>query len=593
MLYGVFSLSRVREFTSERQQLLLHRFPFTRSSFLRSNRTSPTMGLGLFLRTSAALLQALACCSWLSLSNAVSFSSPSSRGRVLDAVSLSTPCPLASSLALGQSRLSRRSPPTSGSRPSALCRPFASNSSAFLISAGRETVASSPFRSENAFSTGAVKSLSNLSPQSRLLATATSKAGLRKKRLDSLSPSELRGKRVLVRADLNVPLEVGKERGEHGDAVTISNDARIRASLPTLRYLVDSGAKTIVCSHLGRPKTEEDRKRLSLKPVADRLQSLLGNARVLMAPAVVGAEVQAMADKMENGDILLLENVRFEKGETKNDEELSRKFANLADMFVNDAFGTAHRAHSSTAGVTQFVSRSVAGFLLQQELEYLSTVVANPVRPFAALVGGAKVSSKLGVLRALIEKVDKLVIGGAMAFTFLKARGFNVGASIVEDDQMEAATQLEALAKEKGVELIIPGDVVVADRCAADAQTAVVPVTEIPEGWMGLDNGPQTTARIVEALQDCKTVLWNGPMGMSEYAPFAAGTQEVARALAEITRRGGTTVVGGGDSVAAIERLGLSNEFSHVSTGGGASLELLEGKTLPGVAALSDEEETP
>ncbi|CBZ50066.1 phosphoglycerate kinase, related [Neospora caninum Liverpool] len=549
-----------------------------------------------FLRASAALLEVLACCSWFSVSPAVSFSSPPSRGLVLDSLATVGPSPIASSL-LVQNRASSPSRLFSqlGSRRSNLRGPendFAS-SAAFLVStAGARDNLSTPDltrRLQN--SASAFKPRSQSSPQSRLRATpAASQGGLRKKRLDSLSPSELRGKRVLVRADLNVPLEVKQEGAE--EVVSIANDARIRASLPTLRYLVDSGAKTIVCSHLGRPKTEQDRQRLSLKPVAERLQSLLGNARVFMAPAVVGPEVEAMAEKLEKGDILLLENVRFEKGETKNDEELSRAFAKLSDMYVNDAFGTAHRAHASTAGVTKFLRPSVAGFLLHQELEYLSTVVANPVRPFAALVGGAKVSSKLGVLRALIQQVDKLVIGGAMAFTFLKARGIKVGASLVEDDQLEAALQMEALAKEKGVELIIPDDVVVADRCAPDAQTAVVPVTEIPDGWLGLDNGPQTTARIVQSLQDCKTVLWNGPMGMSEYEPFAAGTQDVAKALAEITRRGATTVVGGGDSVAAIERLGLSREFSHVSTGGGASLELLEGKLLPGVAALSDEEET-
>ncbi|PHJ22287.1 phosphoglycerate kinase pgkii [Cystoisospora suis] len=422
----------------------------------------------------------------------------------------------------------------------------------------------------------------------------------RKKSLDHINPSELTDKRVLVRADLNVPLLIEESKGEETDKtpssfkVSIANDARIKASLPTLRYLLDHGAKVIVCSHLGRPKKEEDFPKYSLQPVAVRLQELLGpQHKVHMAQSVVGEDLQEIERKMQKGELLLLENVRFEKGETKNDDDLARRLASLADMYVNDAFGTAHRAHASTAGVTKFLYPSVAGFLLDKELQYLNNVISNPARPFAALVGGAKVSSKLGVLESLIDKVDTLVVGGAMAFTFLMARGLKVGASIVEVDQLDAARRLEALAKEKGVKLILPEDIVIADRIANDAKTAVVPADiDIPDGWIGLDNGPKTTQKIIEALQDCKTVLWNGPMGMSEYEPFASGTRDVAKALADLTReKNVTTVVGGGDSVAAIERLGLASSISHVSTGGGASLELLEGKELPGVSALSNEDE--
>ncbi|PFH33785.1 phosphoglycerate kinase PGKII [Besnoitia besnoiti] len=537
--------------------------------------------------TPIALLGVLACLARLPISGAVSLSSPSRGLFIYSAVPVSAVSqfslpPLRQSGSSDARRL-QRSPSAAAGVP--LSPPVA-----FLA----PPCAPSAFRTgcSSAYSRGSATPAGKSFSSSRLQSTAASLGGgLGRRRLDNMSPGDLRGKRVLVRADLNVPLEVTpKDNGE--EAVGIANDARIRASLPTLRYLVDSGAKTIVCSHLGRPKTEQDRKKFSLKPVAERLQSLLGNVRVFMAPSVVGPEVEHMASQLQKGDILLLENVRFEKGETKNDRALSQQLANLADMYVNDAFGTAHRAHSSTSGVTEFLRPSVAGFLLHQELEHLSAVIANPARPFAALVGGAKVSSKLGVLRALIQKVDKLVIGGAMAFTFFKARGIDVGASIVENDELESAAELEAQAKENGVELILPEDVVVAERCAPDAHPAVVPISAIPRGWMGLDNGPQTTKKIVEALQDCKTVLWNGPMGMCEYGAFASGTQEVARALASMTRRGVTTIVGGGDSVAAVERLGLASEFSHVSTGGGASLELLEGKELPGIAALSVEDVT-
>jgi phosphoglycerate kinase len=300
------------------------------------------------------------------------------------------------------------------------------------------------------------------------------------------------------------------------------------------------------------------------------------------------AAVADCVSKMSNGDVLLLENTRFYKEEEKNDPEFAEKLAANADMFVNDAFGTAHRAHGSTEGVTKFLSPSVAGFLLQKELDYLDGAVSDPKRPFAAIVGGSKVSSKIGVIESLMEKVDKIVIGGGMVFTFLKARGLETGSSLVEEDQLELAKRLEVLAKEKGIDFILPTDVIVADKFAADAATQIVSVDAIPEGWMGLDNGPESTKMIQEKLSECKTIIWNGPMGVFEFEAFAKGTFDVADTLAELTGKGCTTIIGGGDSVAAVEKAGLAEKMSHISTGGGASLELLEGKVLPGVAALQD-----
>merc|ERR1712078_164389 len=302
----------------------------------------------------------------------------------------------------------------------------------------------------------------------------------------------------------------------------------------------------------------------------------------------IGDGVAECVDAMADGDVLLLENTRFYKEEEKNVPEFAEKLAANADMFVNDAFGTAHRAHGSTEGVTKYLDTSVAGFLLQKELDYLEGAVAEPKRPFAAIVGGSKVSSKIGVIESLMEKVDKIVIGGGMVFTFLKARGLETGSSLVEEDQLELATKLEAMAKEKGIDFILPTDVVVADKFAADAATQTVDVENIPEGWMGLDNGPKATADIIEKLSDCKTVIWNGPMGVFEFEAFAKGTFDVADALADLTGKGCTTIIGGGDSVAAVEKAGLAEKMSHISTGGGASLELLEGKVLPGVAALQE-----
>jgi len=399
---------------------------------------------------------------------------------------------------------------------------------------------------------------------------------MKKKSVGDLTKADLEGKKVLVRCDLNVPL----------DGKTITDDTRIRASIPTVKYLMENGAKVLLSSHLGRPKDGPEDK-FSLGPVAPRLTELLGT-EVKLAPDCIGDAVKECVDGLGNGEVLLLENTRFYKEEEKNVPEFAEKLAANADLFVNDAFGTAHRAHGSTEGVTKYLDTSVAGFLLQKELDYLDGAVSEPVRPFAAIVGGSKVSSKIGVIESLMEKVDKIVIGGGMVFTFLKARGLETGASLVEEDQLELATKLEAIAKEKGIDFILPTDVVVADKFAADAATQTVSVDAIPEGWMGLDNGPAATKEIIDKLSVCKTVIWNGPMGVFEFEAFSKGTYDVAEALAEFTGNGCTTIIGGGDSVAAVEKAGLADKMSHISTGGGASLELLEGKVLPGVAALAE-----
>merc|ERR1712127_501801 len=312
----------------------------------------------------------------------------------------------------------------------------------------------------------------------------------------------------------------------------------------------------------------------------------MGGQEVKMAPDCVGDKVKGMVDGMKDGDVILLENVRFYSEETANDAGFAEKLAANADLYVNDAFGTAHRAHSSTAGVTEFLKPSVSGFLLQKELDYLDGAVSNPKRPFAAIVGGSKVSSKIGVIESLMAKCDKLVIGGGMVFTFLKAKGLNTGSSLVEEDKVELATTLMKKAKDKGVNFILPTDVVLADKFAADANTKVAKVEDIPDGWMGLDNGPGSTKMIQKELEECKTIIWNGPMGVFEMEKFAAGTNDVAKTLAECTGKGAITIIGGGDSVAAVEKAGLAEKMSHISTGGGASLELLEGLVLPGVAAL-------
>merc|ERR1711920_382547 len=409
---------------------------------------------------------------------------------------------------------------------------------------------------------------------SRVARSAT--VEMAKKSVGDLSGDDLKGKTVLVRCDLNVPL----------DGKTITDDTRIRASVPTVKYLMDNGAKVLLASHLGRPKSGPEDK-FSLAPVAPRLSELLGK-EVAMAPDCIGDGVAECVGKMAEGDVLLLENTRFYKEEEKNVPEFAEKLAACADLFVNDAFGTAHRAHGSTEGVTKYLSPSVAGFLLQKELDYLDGAVSEPKRPFAAIVGGSKVSSKIGVIESLMEKVDKIVIGGGMVFTFLKARGLETGSSLVEEDQLELASKLEKIAAEKGIDFILPTDVIVADKFAADAATQTVSVESIPEGWMGLDNGPEATKMIQEKLSDCKTVIWNGPMGVFEFDAFSKGTFAIADTLAELTGSGCTTIIGGGDSVAAVEKAGLAEKMSHISTGGGASLELLEGKVLPGVAALNE-----
>jgi phosphoglycerate kinase len=397
-----------------------------------------------------------------------------------------------------------------------------------------------------------------------------------KKSVEDLSDDELKGKKVLIRCDLNVPL----------DGKTITDDTRIRASVPTIKYLMEKGATVAACSHLGRPKDGPEDK-FSLAPCAERLGELLGK-EVKLAPDCIGDEVAKMVAEAGEGDVILLENTRFYKEETKNEEGFVEKLAAPFDMFVNDAFGTAHRAHASTEGVTKFLKPAVSGFLLAKELEYLDGAIQNGEKPMAAIVGGSKVSSKITVLNALLDKCDKVIIGGGMVFTFLKAKGLPTGTSLCEDDYVDTAKEVLAKAEKLGKEIILPLDIVVADAFSADANTKTVPVYEIPDGWMGLDNGPGTTAAQKAALADCKTVIMNGPMGVFEMEKFAAGTFGLVDILADISKDGAITIIGGGDSVAACEQSGRAGEMSHISTGGGASLELLEGKVLPGVAALAD-----
>lgn len=398
-----------------------------------------------------------------------------------------------------------------------------------------------------------------------------------KRSVGDLTEADLKGKKVFVRADLNVPLD-----GEQN----ITDDTRIRAAVPTLKYLLEKGAKVLLTSHLGRPKDgPEDKFRLN--PVVPRLTELLGQ-NVAKADDCIGDAVTAQVDSMKDGEILVLENVRFYKEETKNEASFAEKLAANADLYVNDAFGTAHRAHASTEGVTKFLSPSVSGFLLQKELDYLDGAVSEPKRPFCAIVGGSKVSSKIGVIESLMEKCDKIIIGGGMIFTFYVARGLAVGSSLVEEDKVELAKELEAKAKAKGVELLLPTDVILADNFAPDANTKTTGIDAIPDGWMGLDIGPESLKTFQNALADCKTVVWNGPMGVFEFDAFAAGTVGIADTLAELSGKGCCTIIGGGDSVAAVEKAGVAEKMSHISTGGGASLELLEGKVLPGVSALDE-----
>ena len=397
-----------------------------------------------------------------------------------------------------------------------------------------------------------------------------------KKTVANLAAADLEGKRVLVRVDFNVPFDNG----------TISDDTRIRAALPTIKELISNGAKVILCSHMGRPKGKVVDS-MSLKPVAARLGELLGQS-VTMCDDCVGDSVTAAIAKLENGQVALLENLRFHAEEEANDPEFAKQLAANADLYVNDAFGTAHRAHASTEGVTHHLSPSVAGYLIEKELQYLQAAIENPQRPLAAIIGGSKVSSKIGVIETLLDKCDKLLIGGGMIFTFYKARGLSVGKSLVEEDKLELAKSLEAKAKEKGVELLLPTDVVLADNFAKDANSKVTSIDSIEDGWMGLDIGPDSVEVFKKALSDCKAVIWNGPMGVFEFDKFAVGTEAIANTLAGLTGTGTTTIIGGGDSVAAVEKVGVAEKMSHISTGGGASLELLEGKTLPGIAALDE-----
>jgi phosphoglycerate kinase len=397
-----------------------------------------------------------------------------------------------------------------------------------------------------------------------------------KKSLASLSAADISGKRALVRVDFNVPVD---------DQGNITDDTRIRAALPTIQDLTQKGAKVILTSHFGRPKGVDEKLRLT--PVAKRLAELLGQ-EVIKTDDCIGDDVAAKVAALDNGQVLLLENVRFYKEEEKNDREFARKLAANADFYVNDAFGTAHRAHASTEGVTEFLSPSVAGYLVEKELQYLQSAIEEPKRPLAAIIGGSKVSSKIGVIETLLEKCDKLIIGGGMIFTFYKARGLSVGKSLVEEDKLELAKSLEAKAKERGVALLLPTDIVSADKFAPDANATTVSIENIPADGMGLDIGPDSVKVFQAALADCKTVIWNGPMGVFEFDKFAAGTEAIAHTLAEIGKTGATTIIGGGDSVAAVEKVGLADQMSHISTGGGASLELLEGKVLPGIAALDE-----
>lgn len=385
---------------------------------------------------------------------------------------------------------------------------------------------------------------------------------------------DVRGKRVLVRVDFNVPMD------ENGN---ITDDTRIRAALPTIQYLLKNNAKVILMSHLGRPKGEGFDPKYSLAPVAKHLSKLLGQ-EVIMAKDVIGESARNAVANMKEGQVVLLENVRFHKEETKNDPEFAKALAQLGDIYVNDAFGSAHRAHASTEGVAHYLP-AVAGYLIQKELEVMGKALENPDRPFVAILGGAKVSDKIGVIENLINKVDVLLIGGGMAYTFLKAKGYEVGNSLVEEDKIELAKQLMEKAKEKGVKLLLPVDNVVAQEFKADAPHKVVDSDKIEPGWMGLDIGPRTRELFGEEIKKAKTVVWNGPMGVFEMPAFAEGTKAVAKYVSEC---GGTTIIGGGDSAAAVEQLGFADKMTHISTGGGASLEFLEGKVLPGIAALND-----
>ena len=396
---------------------------------------------------------------------------------------------------------------------------------------------------------------------------------LNKKTIEDI---DVKGKKVLARCDFNVPLKDGE----------ITNDKRIVAALPTIKYLVENGAKVILCSHLGRPKGEY-KPEFSLAPVAARLSEYLGKeVKLAEDETVVGENAKAMADALADGDVMLLENVRYRKEETKNEENFSKELASLADIFVNDAFGTAHRAHCSTTGVAAYLP-AVCGYLIQKEIEFMGGALADPKRPLVAILGGAKVSDKIGVITNLLDKCDTLIIGGGMAYTFMKSLGYNIGTSLLEEDQVENAGKMMKDAEAKGVKFLIPVDNKVGKEYDENTEAMVVDSSKIPDGWMGLDIGPKTQELFSDAIKGAGTIIWNGPMGVSEWDNFAAGTIAVANAVAA---SGAISIVGGGDSVAAVTKLGYSDKMSHISTGGGASLEFLEGKELPGIVALNDKD---
>jgi phosphoglycerate kinase len=395
----------------------------------------------------------------------------------------------------------------------------------------------------------------------------------------SIDKVDLKGRRVLVRVDFNVPLD---------ENFNITDDIRITSALPTIKKIVDEGGKAILMSHLGRPKGKpEDRTKYSLKPAAIRLSKLLGK-EVKLAPDCIGDEVKRMVAAMKDGDVLMLENVRFHAEEEKNDPEFAKQLAELGDVYINDAFGSAHRAHASTEGVTKYIKINAAGYLMQKELDYLGKAVSNPTRPFTAILGGAKVSDKIMVIENLLSKVDNLIIGGGMAFTFLKAQGYEIGKSLLEADKLDVAKNVMEKAAQSNVKILLPVDAVVAPEVKAGAPSKVCDVKEIPADMMGLDIGPKSIEIFTKTILESKTIVWNGPMGVFEIDDFAKGTNAVAEALAKATANGAITVIGGGDSAAAIKKAGLEDKVSHVSTGGGASLEFLEGRVLPGVAALND-----
>ncbi|MFH1703259.1 MAG: phosphoglycerate kinase [Nitrospirota bacterium] len=387
---------------------------------------------------------------------------------------------------------------------------------------------------------------------------------------------DLREKRVFIRADFNVPLD---------DNLMVTDDRRIRSTLPTINYAIDEGAKVILSSHFGRPKGKRD-PRLSLAPVAKRLQRLL-NKEVTFARDCVGSQVESLVSKMKEGDVVLLENLRYHPEEEQNNEEFARALASLADVYINDAFGTAHRAHASIVGVPKFLP-AAAGFLLKKEIEYLRGAIENPVRPFVAILGGAKVSGKINVLENLIGKVDKVLIGGGMAYTFIKAMGYEVGNSLVEEDMFETAQRIRRKLRRMGIKFYLPVDCVIAQGIETSTETKIIPTLEIPKGWAALDIGPATARLFSEAIQDAKTILWNGPMGVFEEDAFSRGTFAVARAVADAYA---LTIVGGGDTDRAVHRAGVSDAISFISTGGGAALQLLEGKELPGIAVLANRED--